>query len=251
MKVLKVKNLNFGYNGSQILHNISLEVEKGELVAILGPNGAGKSTLMKCLAGVFNCKGVYVFEKPIQRYSREELAKIIGYVPQNIVPGFMRVFDTVLLGRKPYIGLKPSRKDIEVVKDTLKKLKIDHLALKPLNKLSGGELQKVNIARALAQEPQILLMDEPTNNLDMKSQIEVMKIARAFADSGKTAVIIMHDVNLALRFADRFVFMKKGKIIKDGSRDVLTPELFEEVYEIQGVIAEIKGVPIVIPALEG
>ncbi|AJC72412.1 iron ABC transporter ATP-binding protein [Thermococcus guaymasensis DSM 11113] len=250
MKVLKVKNLNFGYNGSQILHNVSLEVERGELVAILGPNGAGKSTLMKCLAGVFKCKGVEVFGKPINEYSQEELAKIIGYVPQAIVPGFMRVFDTVLLGRRPYMGLKPSKKDIEAVKSTLKMLKIDHLALKPLNKLSGGELQKVNIARALAQEPEILLMDEPTNNLDLRSQVEVMKIAREFVDSGKTAVIIMHDVNLALRFADRFVFMKDGRIIKDGGRNVLTPELFEEVYGVRGIIAEVQGVPVVIPALE-
>ena len=250
MKVLRVKNLNFGYNGSKILHDISLEVEQGELVAILGPNGAGKSTLMKCIAGIFRCKEVEIFGEPLDRYSREELAKIIGYVPQSITPGFIRVFDMVLLGRRPYIGLTPSRKDIEIVKETLKKLKIDHLALKPLNKLSGGELQKVNIARALAQEPEILLMDEPTNNLDLKSQIEVMKIAKEFAESGKTSIVIMHDVNLALRFADRFVFMKSGKIIKDGGKEVLTPKLFEEVYEVQGLITEIKGIPIVIPASE-
>jgi len=105
-------------------------------VAILGPNGAGKSTLMKCLAGVFKCNGVEIFGKPINEYSREELAKIIGYVPQTIVPGFMRVFDTVLLGRRPYMGLRPSKKDIKM-------LKIEHLAMKSLNRLSGGELQKL------------------------------------------------------------------------------------------------------------
>lgn len=158
----------------------------------------------------------------------------------------MRVFDIVLLGRKPYMGFKPSGKDIKIVNETLKKLGIQHLALKPANRLSGGELQKVSIARALAQEPEILLMDEPTNNLDPKSQLEVMKIAKEFAKAGKVSIAVMHDVNLALRFADRFIFMRNGKIIADGKEEILKPEIFEKVYEIKGFVGKLSGIPVFI-----
>ncbi|ANF22960.1 ABC transporter ATP-binding protein [Thermococcus piezophilus] len=246
MKAVKVRNLRFTYNGSEVLRGINLEVEEGEFIAILGPNGAGKSTLLRCIAGILHCEGVGVLERPIESYPRKELARVLAYVPQRSEPGFMTVFDTVLLGRRPYMGLRPSKRDIEVVKKTLEKLGISHLALKPTNRLSGGELQKVSIARALAQEPRILMMDEPTNNLDLKSQLEVMEIARDFALSGGTSIVVMHDVNLALRFAERFVFMKNGEIIADGGRKVLKPELFEEVYGVKVEVGEIRGIPVIV-----
>ncbi|NJE26527.1 ABC transporter ATP-binding protein [Thermococcus sp. MV5] len=247
MKAVKVEGLYFTYNGFEVLKGITLEVEEGEFVAILGPNGAGKSTLLKCIAGLLHCSGVKVLERPIQEYSRDELAKLLAYVPQRTIPGFMTVFDMVLLGRRPYMGLRPSRRDIEVVTRTLKKLDISHLALKHSNRLSGGELQKVSIARALAQEPKILLMDEPTNNLDLKSQLDVMEIAKNFVSSGGTSIIVMHDVNLALRFAERFIFMKNGEIVADGGKEILKPRLFEEVYEVKVIIHEVSGVPVVVP----
>ncbi|AEH24868.1 ABC transporter ATP-binding protein [Pyrococcus yayanosii] len=247
MSAVRVRNLHFTYSGSEVLKGINLEVGEGEFVAILGPNGAGKSTLLKCIAGILDCDAVEIFGRSIRDYSRNDLAKVLAYVPQRYEPGFITVFDTVLLGRRPYMGLKPSKRDVEVVMGVLRKMGIHGLALKPTNRLSGGELQKVSIARALAQEPRILLMDEPTNNLDIKSQLEVMEIARDFAAGGGTSIVVMHDVNLALRFAERFVFMKNGKIVADGGREILEPGLFEEVYGVRVEIEEVRGVPVVIP----
>ncbi len=246
-KAVEVKDLRFSYNGREVLKGVNLEVEEGEFLAILGPNGAGKSTLLKCISGILNCRGVEVFGKPIEEYSRNELARIIAYVPQRTEPGFMTVFDTVLLGRRPYMGLRPSKEDLEAVKRALKRMGISDLALKTTNKLSGGELQKVSIARALAQEPKVLMMDEPTNNLDIKSQLEVMRLAREFSTEGGTSILVMHDVNLALRFAGRFVFMKDGRIMADGGREILKPSLFREVYGVEVDIWEVNGIPVVVP----
>ncbi|MDV3104227.1 ABC transporter ATP-binding protein [Thermococcus waiotapuensis] len=247
MKAITIENLSFSYNGVEVLREINLEVEEGELVAILGPNGAGKSTLLRCIAGILRCRGVEVFGKPLERYSRNELAKIIAYVPQRTEPGFMTVFDTVLLGRRPYMGLRPSKEDLEATRRALERIGIAGLALKTTNKLSGGELQKVSIARALAQEPRILMLDEPTNNLDIRSQLEVMRFARDFSSEGGTSILVMHDVNLALRFARRFVFMKNGRIVADGGKEILKPSLFREVYGVDVVIEEIGGTPLVVP----
>ncbi len=188
MTAVEARNLHYSYNGTEVLKGINLKIEDGgEFVAILGPNGAGKSTLLKCLSGILRCNGIYISGRPIGgEYSRNELARLVAYIPQRTEPGFMTVFDTVLLGRRPYLGLRPSKRDVEVVKNALKKLGgIDHLALRPTRGgLSGGELQKVGIARALAQEPEIFMFDEPTNNLDIRSQLEVMKLARELSSGG-------------------------------------------------------------------
>ncbi|NJE55022.1 ABC transporter ATP-binding protein [Thermococcus sp. 21S9] len=245
--MIEAKGISFSYGEREVLRGISLEVSEGEFVAILGPNGAGKSTFLRCLAGILKCGGVFVKGRPINDYSPRELSKVLAYVPQRVEPGFLTVFDTVLLGRRPYMGLTPSERDLKVVEDALKRLGIEELALKRTNEISGGELQKVSIARALAQEPEILLMDEPTNNLDLKSQLEVMRLARELAREGKTVITVMHDVNLALRFAKRFVFMKDGRKIADGNFEVLSEELFEEVYGVKVEIGEVRGVPVVVP----
>ncbi|WP_457742739.1 ABC transporter ATP-binding protein [Thermococcus sp.] len=245
--MIETRNLRFSYGSREVLKGIDFEAGEGEFVAILGPNGAGKSTLLRCLAGILKCDGVFLKDRPIGDYERRELSKVLAYVPQRIEPGFLTVFDTVLLGRRPYMGLTPSEKDLRVVEEALKRLGIEDLALKRTNEISGGELQKVSIARALAQEPEILLMDEPTNNLDLKSQLEVMRIARELSREGKTVITVMHDVNLALRFARRFVFIKGGRKVADGNLEVLSEELFEEVYGVKVEIGEIRGVPVVVP----
>jgi len=245
--MIEARNVSFSYGEREVLRGISLEVGEGEFVAILGPNGAGKSTLLKCFAGILKCDGVFVKDRPIRDYPPKELSKVLAYVPQRAEPGFLTVFDTVLLGRRPYMGLTPSERDLKVVEEALRKLGIEKLALKRTNEISGGELQKVSIARALAQEPEILLMDEPTNNLDLKSQLEVMRLTRELAKEGKAVLTVMHDVNLALRFAKRFVFMKGGRKIADGGLEVLSEELFKEVYGVKVEIEEIKGVPVVMP----
>ncbi|NJE08523.1 ABC transporter ATP-binding protein [Thermococcus sp. M39] len=244
MKAVRVNGLSFSYNGRKVLKDVRLEVDEGEFVAILGPNGAGKSTLIKCIAGILDCEGVEIFERPLKEYSRQELAKIIGYVPQRSGGSFMTVFDAVLLGRKPHMRIAPAERDLKKAEEVLKLLRLEKLALKRTNQLSGGELQKVVIARALAQEPKILLMDEPTNNLDLKSQLEVMRIAKSFEG---TSIVVMHDVNLALRFAERFVFMKDGRIVADGGVEIIKPKLFEKVYDVKVEIEEVRGIPIVVP----
>ena len=247
MKAVEIHGLRFSYNGAEVLRGIDLEIEEGEFVAILGPNGAGKSTLLRCISGILNCKGVKVFGRPVEDYSRDELARVIAYVPQRTEPGFMTVFDTVLLGRRPYMGLRPSKDDIEAVRRALRRMGIEGLAFKNTNRLSGGELQKVCIARALAQEPKILMMDEPTNNLDIRSQLEVMRLARDFSREGGTAIVVMHDVNLAVRFAKRLVFMKDGKVVADGGLEVLNRELFLEIYGVNVEIGKVREVPVVVP----
>ena len=245
--MIETRGLRFSYNGREVLRGIDFKAKSGEFVAILGPNGAGKSTLVKCLAGILRCGSVRILGRPVEGYSQRELARTVAYVPQSAERGFMTVFDTVLLGRRPYMSLTPSRKDLEAVEAALKRLGIEHLALKRTNEISGGELQKVGIARALAQETEILIMDEPTNNLDLKSQLEVMRLAREFSAEGGIAIVVMHDVNLALRFAGRFVFMKNGKIVADGGREILKPSLFREVYGVDVAIEEVMGVPLVVP----
>jgi len=248
--VIKIENLEFSYNGALTLDEIDAELEAGKLIAILGPNGAGKSTLLKCIDGILKPKKgiVYIDHISIEKLKLNEIAKLIGYVPQKSNSTLMSVFDYVLLGRKPYISIGMGEKDIKIVEDTLKTLGIEKLALKNLHQLSGGELQKVVIARALAQEAKILLLDEPINNLDLKSQFELMKLVEQLSHEKEiTVIMVMHDVNMALRFADRFIFMKNGKIIAQGDRKIITPKLIQDVYDIQVIIEEFSGVPVVIP----
>ncbi len=247
MNAVNVKDLYFAYTSKKVLKGIEINIKKGEFVIIAGPNGAGKSTFLKCISGILKCNGtIKIFGKNIEEYSRNELVKLIAYVPQIIEPGYLTVFDTVLLGRRPYMGINPSTKDIYIVKNTLRRLGIEKLSFKITAKLSGGELQKVNIARALAQTPKILMMDEPTNNLDLKSQVEVMKIAKDFAKNGGTSIVVMHDINLPLFFGEHFVFLKNGRIVADSNIEAIDTRLFEDVYGIKVKIEKIGGVPVVL-----
>lgn len=252
--ILQVDNIEFSYNSILTLRGIKLQIERSEVVAIIGPNGAGKSTLLKCINGILKPKkgAVMVEELPLTLLGSREIAKRIGYVPQNTNGNFMTVFDTVLLGRKPHIGWGAGEKDFKIVKDTLKLMGLEKLSLKLTNQLSGGELQKVVLARALVQEPKIILLDEPTNNLDMKNQFEVMRIvSRITHQKGITSIVVMHDVNLALRYADRFVAMKDGVIYAEGKREMMKSELIREVYGIEAVVDNVRGFPMVIPIETG
>ncbi|AFK22420.1 ABC transporter ATP-binding protein [Pyrococcus sp. ST04] len=231
--MIELREVSFSYNGKKILDNINLKVEEGEFLAILGPNGAGKSTLLKCMAGILKCEGdIEVMGKEISSYTRNELAKIISYVPQKVMPTFLRVFDMVLLGRRPYMGLTPSKRDLEIVNNVLRIMGIKHLSTRPTKSLSGGELQKVAIARALAQDTPIILLDEPTNNLDPKSQIQVMELLKELARENRTVVAVMHDINLALRFAERFVFIRDGKVVGVLPKGELNEEIFKSTFDL-------------------
>jgi iron complex transport system ATP-binding protein len=160
----------------------------------------------------------------------------------------MTVFDAVLLGRKPYIKWEASKKDLAIVEDILSMLGLSGYAFRYLNELSGGELQKVVLARALAQKPKLLLLDEPTSSLDLKNQIETMKnIKKVVEEQGISAVVTMHDINLALRFASKFLFLKNGEIYAAGGHEVITPENIEKVYSIPVRIDRFEDVTVVTP----
>ena len=248
--ILSVDGVEFAYKSRQILNNIKFEVKRGEVVSILGVNGAGKSTLLKCINKILKPKrGTILIDNfDIRQLDNLELAKKVGYVPQRAEGNYMTVFDAVLLGRKPHIKWEVSDRDIEITHKVLKLLNLEDYALRYTNELSGGELQKVIIARALVQEPQILLLDEPTNNLDLKNQLEVMRIIRDISKSQNIAsIVVMHDLNLALRYSDKFIMLKDGVIYAEGGKEIINPENIRAVYGVDAYIENVKGIPVVVP----
>ena len=248
--ILRVHGLHFAYNGADVLNGISLGVEPGELLAILGPNGAGKTTLIKCLNAIFRPRlgAVEVESRDVLRMHPREVARLVGYVAQRIDTPQLTVFDTVLMGRMPHFRWSVAEADVKKTEAALRSLKLDHLALRTLDHLSGGELQKVAIARALVQEPHLILLDEPTSSLDLKNQVEILGLLRHVLDGhGMSAVMTMHDLNTALTYADKFLFLKNGGVYAvTRARDV-TPKIIEDVYGLPVDIHHIHGRPVVIP----
>ncbi|HIP84617.1 MAG TPA: ABC transporter ATP-binding protein [Methanothermococcus okinawensis] len=247
---LSIRGVKFSYGSREVLNDVSFEVQEGEVFSILGVNGSGKSTLLKCIVKVLTPKRgtILIDNYNIREIDNSQLGRLIGYVPQRSSGNYMTVFDTLLLGRKPYIKWEASKEDIEIVHKVLKLLDLEDLMWKYTQELSGGELQKVIIGRALVQEPEVLLLDEPTNNLDIKNQLEIMKIIRDISKSeGITSVLVMHDLNLALRYSDKFALLKDGKIYAVGGREVITPENIKNVYGVDVYMDHIKGYPVVVP----
>jgi iron complex transport system ATP-binding protein len=248
--ILNVQDLQFRFPGRPVLEQIRFMVEKGQVLTVLGTNGTGKTTLLKCLNRILTpTAGTVLIEgEPISTLSRNALAQKIGYVEQQRSGSRATVFNTVLLGRKPHIRWDISQHDMEIASQALETLGLADYALRYLDELSGGELQKVIIARALAQEPEILLMDEPTSSLDLKNQLEVLNLIRQISRArGIAAVVAMHDLNLALRFADRFILLKDKTIYAAGGPEVITPENIESVYAVPVTIAAHNGSRVVIP----
>lgn len=252
--MIEIRNISFAYDtNTEILENISFDIEDNQFIAILGNNGAGKSTLLKCLNGIYNSKGgtVFVSGQDTLSMHRSEVAKRIAYVAQKNEGSRITVFDTVLLGRKPYIKWDATKKDIAIVKNIIKKMELDNLQLKYIDEISGGELQKVMLARALAQQPKFLLLDEPTSSLDPRNQYEVLRIIRGIAkECGIAVAVVIHDLNLALRYCDKYLFLKDGNIYSYGGLDTMTPECLEAVYNMPAAIADYKGIKVVIPIPE-
>ena len=248
--ILELKNIEFSYNGSPVLRGIEFDVKKGDVVSILGVNGAGKSTLLKCINGILKPqKGeIFIDHTNIKKTSRTEIAKALAYVPQRSEQSFITVFDAVLLGRKPYIKWDVTKNDIEITERVLSALGLKKLSLRYINELSGGEFQKVVIARALVQQPKVILLDEPTNNLDPKNQFEVMDIIKEISKrKGISSVIVMHNVNLAVRLSDRFVLLKEGKVFAEGGLEIITKDNIEKVYGISVTVENIRGITVILP----
>lgn len=250
---LVVNGISFSYGRMEVLDDITVEVNDGEIVSLVGPNGAGKSTLIKCIDKILKPrKGiVFVDRKDSAEMSSREFSKTMGYVPQSTVEVFpFTVFDIVLMGRRPHLGWRVNKKDVEIVAQTLKFMEIEEFGARYFDELSGGEKQKVAMARALAQEPEILLLDEPTSNLDIRHQLEVMEIIRKLVREKKiSAIMAMHDLNLALRFSDRVVMLKGHRVWTAGEPvSVLSSKNIREVYEVEARVENGRsGKPYIVP----
>lgn len=247
-------DLSFAYNGRSILNRMNLEIRPGELVAILGPNGVGKTTLLKCLNGMHRANGgtIMVEDRNLLRMRPTEIATRIGYVAQQSEPAPLTVFDAVLMGRKPHIRWQPANRDLKIVESAIRLLHLGELALRRIDRLSGGELQKVCIARALVQEPRFLLLDEPTSALDLKNQVEIMQLLRSVVDEhGIGGAMTMHDLNRAMRYADKVVMMKEGQVHSHGRTSDISAETIAEVYGLAVEIHTVRGYPMVVPMEDG
>jgi len=248
--ILSVDGISFRYNSHPVLQEVTFELPSGQILGVLGVNGAGKSTLLKCINKVLlpHSGSVLLDGTNLLRLSGAAVARRIGYVPQRYTEDQVTVFDAVLLGRKPHIKWAATERDFRVVERLLKLMGLEACALRPVSTLSGGEAQKVVIARALAQEPKALLLDEPTSSLDLRNQLEVMNlVTNVVRSEGVSAVIAIHDLNLALRFVDRFLILKNGSIHATGLKEALTPEVIEEVYGVHSILSTVEGYPVIIP----
>lgn len=250
--MVNINNITFTYNQGtrNILEDISFDIQKNQCIAILGNNGAGKSTLIKCINRICPAqKGVVLIEgNNVYKMTRNVMAQNISYVAQNNKSLNMTVFDAILLGRKPYIKWDATSEDRQIVRDIIQKMQLEEFALRNVAELSGGEIQKVMLARALAQEPKLLLLDEPTSNLDLRNQHEVLRTVKIIAQEHNICVaLVIHDLNLAIRYCDRFLFLKDSYVFSYGGLEVMTPENIEEVYQVHVHIIDCMGIPVIVP----
>ena len=253
--MLKIKNLSVSYGSRRILHDISLDVQSGEILALIGPNGAGKSTLIRAVSGVIPYSGhVRANGDDFAAISTLQRAKYIATVPQAVsMPPAYTVWETVLLGRTPYLGFlgQPSQKDEEIARQSLARVSALPFADRRVGELSGGEQQRVLLARALCQSTPILLLDEPTAHLDLQYQVGLLELVSELAHKDDLAVLVaLHDLNLAAHYADRIALMVAGNIKAIGkAKDVLQPELIQEAYclPVQVVQHPFLDIPLVLP----
>jgi len=237
--VLEIKNVSYSYGKSEILHEISFKVEKGELMCVLGPNGCGKTTLLKNILGLLtpSAGSVLIDGDEVQKLSQKKLAQVMGYIPQAHTPPFpFKVFDVVLMGRTAYLSslALPNKRDEEIAHEALEKLNITHLKDSIYTKISGGEKQLVLIARALAQQPKILIMDEPTSSLDFGKQNIVLEHVRLLARKGISILMVTHDPGQAFFCADKVVTLKKGRLLELGiPQDVISEDSMRAMYDTE------------------
>ncbi|NLN97028.1 MAG: ABC transporter ATP-binding protein [Eubacteriaceae bacterium] len=234
MNFLEVRDLTFKYDRC-ILNHISFDVERGSFISLLGINGAGKTTLIKNLNKLLKptCGSVFIDGLNIADLKSKALAQKMAYVDQHCEPAKNTVFDTILVGRVPHINADVVEEDYQKTEEIINKLNLQDYALREADTLSGGEFQKVVMARALAQEPKLLLLDEPTSNLDIKNQVEVMKLIKEYCEEKNISVIVsIHDINLALQFSDKFLMMKNGEIYRYGDESIITAKSIKDVYKI-------------------
>ncbi len=255
--MLRAENIHTAYGDKPVLNGINLHLTPGKILSVIGPNGSGKSTLLRVLSGVLPLQAghIWVQNRELTRLSATERARSIAVVPQaiNLPPAFT-AFETVLLGRTPHLNWfgSASQRDLTAVEQAMQRTQTFELAHRPVGELSGGEQQRVMLARALAQSAPILMLDEPTAHLDLQFQINLLELIRCLAREEKLAVlIILHDLNLASRYADKVAMLVDGRLMAEGSpREVLTPGLLSRVYQVPLQVHAVGagGFPMITPA---
>ena len=249
--MLKVENLNFRYgrHGDPVLNSACLELKQGQVGILLGKNGAGKTTLFKNILGIHAPTGGSIrFEgENLLKMPRRERARRIAYVPQDIRFGALSVFDSILMGRVSYFGMKASHQDYEAVEKIIADMGLATFAHRNVEELSGGERQKIAIARAMAQEPKLMVFDEPTGNLDIANELLIIEEARRLAREKNISILSsLHDLNQALSFGDRFFFMKDGVIKYAGGKEIFTAEVIKDVSGTDVQVVEVDGRTVVL-----
>ena len=245
-KILEINHAEFSYNGIEnIFRDVNLSLENGDVLCILGPNGTGKSTLIKCMNGLLKLNGgnIIINDQDIHSMNKNDLAKMIGYIPQSHNSTFaFSVFDVVLMGRAPHLNLTsvPGEKDCKIAEKALKSLGISHLTDKTYTEISGGERQMVLIARVLAQQPKILLLDEPTSHLDFGNQIRTLNVINKLAENGLSVIMTSHFPDHAFLSSNKVAIMNGGTIMEIGTPEsVITEENMRRAYNIDVKILEV------------
>ena len=248
--MLKVEKLEFSYNkNAPVLRGADLELGQGQVGILLGKNGCGKTTLFKNILGIEKPSGGNIFfgGDDLRKMNRRERARRIAYVPQHIHFGDLAVFDSVLMGRVSYFGMQAGREDYTAVEKILEDMGLTAFAARSAEELSGGEKQKIAIARAMAQEPKLMVFDEPTGNLDLANEMLIMQEAKKLAREKNISILSsLHDLNQALYFGDRFFMMKDGVVKYAGGREVITPETVKDIFDVDVQLREIDGQTVVL-----
>lgn len=243
--MLNIENLHFSYGGStDVLRGADLELSQGEVGILLGKNGSGKTTLFKNILNIEKPqKGTITFDgEDLLKMRRRERARRIAYVPQHIHFGELTVFDSVLMGRVSYFGMKAGMDDYRAVEKILEDMHLTEFASRSAEALSGGEKQKIAIARAMAQEPQMMVFDEPTGNLDIANEQLIIREAKKLAKEKNIAILAsLHELNQALALGDKFFFLKDGIVKYAGGKEVFTPEVIKDIFDADVELLEKDG----------